>query len=118
MKLAPRIIQAMEILQLPMMALQERIEQELQSNPVLEMRDAEVDPEAPIAREEPPDDRGEHQMVVDEDNGNTSGGWRILRRSSVRSSSGRTRPPGRPRPPASATARWTRGPTRPREASR
>ncbi|MCZ6494466.1 MAG: hypothetical protein O6933_10360, partial [Planctomycetota bacterium] len=31
MKLAPRIIQSMEILQLPMLALQERIEQELES---------------------------------------------------------------------------------------
>ena len=29
MKLAPRMIQSMEILQLPLMALQERIEQEL-----------------------------------------------------------------------------------------
>jgi len=36
MKLAPRMIQSMEILQLPMLALQERIEQELNSNPVLE----------------------------------------------------------------------------------
>ncbi|MEE9370369.1 MAG: hypothetical protein V3W45_02755, partial [Sedimentisphaerales bacterium] len=37
MKLAPRMIQSMEILQLPMLALQERIEQELNSNPVLEI---------------------------------------------------------------------------------
>ncbi len=36
MKLAPHMIQSMEILQLPMLALQERIEQELNSNPVLE----------------------------------------------------------------------------------
>src|ERR1700751_3752533 len=34
--LAPRMIQSMEILQLPIMALQERIEQELSENPVLE----------------------------------------------------------------------------------
>jgi len=71
MRLAPRIIQAMEILQLPIMALQERIDRELQSNPVLELRDAEVDPEAPPLKEEPPDDRGEHQMVVDEGGGNS-----------------------------------------------
>ena len=38
MILAPRMIQSMEILQLPIMALQERIEQELQENPVLELR--------------------------------------------------------------------------------
>jgi RNA polymerase sigma-54 factor len=37
MKLAPRMIQSMEILQLPILALQERIEQELNSNPVLEI---------------------------------------------------------------------------------
>ncbi|MFH1614226.1 MAG: RNA polymerase factor sigma-54 [Planctomycetota bacterium] len=37
MTLAPRMIQSMEILQLPMLALQERIEQELGSNPVLEL---------------------------------------------------------------------------------
>ena len=36
--LTPRMIQSMEILQLPLMALEERIEQELVSNPVLELR--------------------------------------------------------------------------------
>lgn len=36
MVLAPRMIQSMEILQLPLQALEERIEQELLSNPVLE----------------------------------------------------------------------------------
>ena len=36
MKLAPRMIQSMEILQLPLMALEERIEKELEANPVLE----------------------------------------------------------------------------------
>lgn len=35
MKLAPRMIQSMEILQLPLMELEERIEQELQENPAL-----------------------------------------------------------------------------------
>src|SRR5213596_3518900 len=39
MILAPRMIQSMEILQLPIMALQERIQQELQENPVLEMKE-------------------------------------------------------------------------------
>jgi RNA polymerase sigma-54 factor len=38
MKLAPRMIQSMEILQLPLLALEERIEQELESNPVLERK--------------------------------------------------------------------------------
>lgn len=39
MKLAPRMIQSMEILQLPIAELQERIETELQENPVLEIRE-------------------------------------------------------------------------------
>lgn len=39
MKLAPRMIQSMEILQLPMMALLEKIEAELNSNPVLETKE-------------------------------------------------------------------------------
>ena len=37
LRMAPRMIQSMEILQLPIMALQERIEQELSENPVLEI---------------------------------------------------------------------------------
>ncbi len=43
MKLAPRMIQSMEILQLPMAALEERIEQELESNATLEAIEPEVD---------------------------------------------------------------------------
>ncbi len=39
MKLAPRMIQSMEILQLPLLALEERIQQELVANPVLEMEE-------------------------------------------------------------------------------
>jgi RNA polymerase sigma-54 factor len=46
MKLAPRMIQSMEILQLPLPLLQERVEQELESNVALELV-------------EPGDDRGE-----------------------------------------------------------
>lgn len=36
--LTPRMIQSMEILQMPVTALEERIEQEMETNPVLEMR--------------------------------------------------------------------------------
>src|SRR3954466_573256 len=43
MKLAPRMIQSMEILQLPLMALEERIEQELAANPVLERKESDYD---------------------------------------------------------------------------
>ncbi len=42
MKLAPRMIQSMEILQMPLAELCERIEQELESNPTIEL--AEIDP--------------------------------------------------------------------------
>ncbi len=41
--LAPRMIQSMEILQLPMMALEERIEQEIQNNETLEVDDSSGD---------------------------------------------------------------------------
>src|SRR2546427_3616138 len=44
--LTPRMIQSMEILQLPLQALEERIEQELQNNPVLEFNEGETEPEA------------------------------------------------------------------------
>lgn len=47
MKLAPRMIQSMEILQMPMLELQERIEQELESNIALE----QVEPGAESASE-------------------------------------------------------------------
>ncbi|MFW6061875.1 MAG: RNA polymerase factor sigma-54 [Planctomycetota bacterium] len=71
MKLSPRIIQAMEILQLPNLALLERIDTELQANPVLEARDPNVDEEAPMERVDEEDPRGEHDMVVRDDNGHS-----------------------------------------------
>ncbi len=71
MKLAPQIIQAMEILQLPMLALQERIEAEMLENPVLELQDSDVDDEAPPAPVEEEIARGERDLVVDDSNGNS-----------------------------------------------
>ncbi|MGB7581272.1 MAG: RNA polymerase factor sigma-54 [Sedimentisphaerales bacterium] len=54
MKLAPHMIQSMEILQLPLLALQERIEQELNNNPVLEADEsAEQEDTAAEATSEP-----------------------------------------------------------------
>ncbi len=47
MTLAPRMIQSMEILQMPLAALQEKIEQELQENPVLELKSGKAADEAP-----------------------------------------------------------------------
>src|SRR5262245_406431 len=45
MKLAPHMIQSMEILQMPLAALEERIEQELESNATLELAEDEPPPE-------------------------------------------------------------------------
>ena len=67
-KLAPRMIQSMEILQLPIMALQERIEQEMNENPVLELDESDPTlPDEPADRENPdaPAD-SEREIVVDE----------------------------------------------------
>jgi RNA polymerase sigma-54 factor len=75
MILAPRMIQSMEILQLPIMALQERIQQELQENPVLELKETTEenpapteDTEAPAATETETDDvtNPEKELVIDE----------------------------------------------------
>jgi len=68
MKLAPHMIQSMEILQLPILALQERIEQELNSNPVLEMAEPTTAEETGPIEEQPADDIGEKDLVVDTDN--------------------------------------------------
>jgi len=44
MKLAPRMIQSMEILQMPLAELEERLEQELESNPTLELIEGDGEP--------------------------------------------------------------------------
>lgn len=62
MKLAPRVIQSMEILQMSLADLEERIEQELENNAVLEL--AEGDPEA-ITPSEPPRDDPAHAQEAD-----------------------------------------------------
>src|SRR5271154_6682582 len=73
--LTPRMIQSMEILQLPLLALEERIEQEIQNNPVLEMRETEGEPDeegAPEAQAEAQEARddyseGEQTLTMKED---------------------------------------------------
>jgi len=75
MVLAPRMIQAMEILQLPLSALQERIDQELVENPVIEMRPASPDEnpappaDAQAASTSTTDAEGEQDLVVNDDGG-------------------------------------------------
>src|SRR5271155_997111 len=89
--LTPRMIQSMEILQLPLMALEERIEQELQANPVLEMRDeGENEDGTPNLSENEPEkidenprreefSEGERALVVKEDSGQSEDFERLAR---------------------------------------
>ena len=73
--LTPRMIQSMEILQLPLAELEQRIEQELQNNPVLEQREGDADMEGEaVAVADQPDvvearedySESEQPMVVQE----------------------------------------------------
>src|SRR5438477_2982329 len=80
--LAPRMIQSMEILQLPIMALQERIAQELEENPMLERPEGEpetaasadgsaaaeiAEEPAPVQVEKPVEQK---ELVVDSEHNN------------------------------------------------
>jgi len=79
-KMAPRMIQSMEILQLPILALQERIEQEMNENPVLEVQ--ELDPNLPeeSGEKENPDSpaESEREMVVNEGSDNADDFERLV----------------------------------------
>jgi RNA polymerase sigma-54 factor len=73
MKLAPRMIQSMEILQMPLAELEERIEQELESNPTLELSDGDGDDagvQAQIAEERREERQADRPLEFD----GTSGG--------------------------------------------
>ena len=84
--LAPRMIQSMEILQLPLQELQERIEQELNENPILELAETDRDSSAEsvesvdgVDHEHPdaPTDT-EKELVVSDDSTNTDDFERLL----------------------------------------
>jgi RNA polymerase sigma-54 factor len=79
-KLAPRMIQSMEILQLPLAALEERIEQELGENPVLEMQERDPTlPDEPAEREPAADTTvDEKPLVVDNEHNNADDFERLL----------------------------------------
>jgi RNA polymerase sigma-54 factor len=83
--LTPRMIQSMEILQLPLLALEERIEQELQNNPVLELRDGNGDVSEPVPIEsnevEGADERseGERDLIVKENSDQSEDFERLAR---------------------------------------
>ena len=93
MKLAPRMIQSMEILQLPALALSERIEQEMTENPVLELTPSETDgstDEASSSRSETTEtvdaparnEVEQKELVVDNEHNNESDFERLLEISS------------------------------------
>ncbi len=78
MKLAPRMIQSMEILQLPLMALQERIDQELAENVVLEqVTKRKEEFSAPVEDAEPVKLEIERREMTTDDN-NASDFERLL----------------------------------------
>ncbi|QDU78827.1 RNA polymerase sigma-54 factor [Polystyrenella longa] len=91
MKLAPRMIQSMEILQLPLMALQERIEQELEENVVLEQlqddpenrSETEVEVEREKAQDSEHDTEllSERELLVDNDHNNEADFERLMEMS-------------------------------------
>ena len=93
MKLAPRMIQSMEILQLNMMALNERIEQELVENVTLELIDKDKDqptqepdvvvkPDDPKEAQELSKDVEQRELVAESDGNNESDFERLLEISS------------------------------------
>ena len=79
--LAPRMIQSMEILLMPLAELNERIEQELIENPVLELR--ESDPALPDESEEPREEKptqdvDQKELIIDETHNNADDFERLL----------------------------------------
>lgn len=79
--LAPRMIQSMEILQLPMMALLEKIDQALNENPALELQEFEPEPVegAPVELENPDSPTVEEkELVVDENRDNVDDFERLV----------------------------------------
>jgi RNA polymerase sigma-54 factor len=83
--LAPRMIQSMEILQLPILALQERIEQEMEENPVLEVLEEEAQDLPPepeeLAEHGAPDapSEEERELVIDESHSHESDFERLIK---------------------------------------
>ena len=76
MKLAPRMIHSMEILQMSTLALQERIEQELEENIALELQEPEVDESARAETPAETPANGEQELVVGD--GNAADDWERL----------------------------------------
>ncbi len=87
--LAPRMIQSMEILQMSIMALQERIEQEIEENPVLDQGEDDADmpseseseegslPDAPDSPDAPSEE--ERELVINETTKNEEDFERLMK---------------------------------------
>lgn len=71
MRMAPRMIQSMEILQMPLAELEERLEQELESNPTLELQ--EGDPAQPKGELDSARDGDDQPLRIEERAGPESG---------------------------------------------
>lgn len=77
--LAPRMIQSMEILQMPLVELQERIDKELSENPMLEVRDNDPNlPEESSSEKNDGPDVEQKELVVDESGRNEDDFERLL----------------------------------------
>jgi RNA polymerase sigma-54 factor len=78
------MIQSMEILQLPLAALEERIEQELQNNPVLELEAGNAEDGGQVALAEPPQreerSEGERALVIKEGDAEAAADFNRLER--------------------------------------
>ncbi|MBI1337792.1 MAG: RNA polymerase factor sigma-54 [Phycisphaera sp.] len=86
MKLAPRMIQSMEILQLGAQALEARIEQELTSNPTLELNEAGLeleDLEAEREQVERDATEGERELVLTDQKTDSGSGEDFERLSNI-----------------------------------
>lgn len=77
MKLAPRMIQSMEVLQMPMLALQERIDQELESNIALELVEP-TDGDGAQTIEQDEDQVAERELVVGDESTSPTDDWARL----------------------------------------
>ncbi len=68
LKLSPQQIQLMKLLQLPLIELEQRIKEEMETNPALEdVRDNDYDDNEPTVDESGPDDNGENDDYNDDE---------------------------------------------------
>ena len=67
MKINPRLYQAMELLYMPLLDLQQHLKEELEENPFLEMTEADVDDDLELkedGKDDPPDDEIDWEGIL------------------------------------------------------